>query len=260
MGLNRSAKMAMVTVLGLTMVAIAAQPVRACTVFVFTDANYALFCNNEDWSDSNTRIWFQPAGEGYYGAAYVGFANGWPQGGLNAEGLAYDWVLGAPKAWEPNLPGTRGPACQRMLETCATVKDAIAFFRSHAEPGFSISRILAADRTGASVIIGAKDGQLQVEESKQNRGFGFARHILQTTLDRRAALAIPPEATVAEGFKILRDCRQAGQHATKYSNIFDLKSGDIFLRTFPERDDVVKLSLAAELSKGAHYYEMPRIK
>jgi hypothetical protein len=26
-------------------------PVQACTIFVLTDANQTLFCNNEDWSN-----------------------------------------------------------------------------------------------------------------------------------------------------------------------------------------------------------------
>lgn len=93
-------------------------PVQACTIFVLTDTNQALFCNNEDWSESDTRIWFLPAGAGYYGAVYVGFAtNGWAQGGLNSEGLACDWVAGFEEAWEPdpNLPIARGNSSQRML-------------------------------------------------------------------------------------------------------------------------------------------------
>jgi hypothetical protein len=32
--------------------------VPACTIFVLTDTNRALFCNNEDWSNPKTRIWF----------------------------------------------------------------------------------------------------------------------------------------------------------------------------------------------------------
>ena len=230
--------------------------VQACTIFVLTDTNRALFCNNEDWSDSKTRIWFLPAGDGYYGAVYVGFENGWAQGGMNTEGLAFDWVMGHTETWEPDphLPYARGNSSQRMLETCATVNDAIAFYRSHNEPGFRHSKILVADRTGASVIIGAKDGKLQVEQENQCRGFGFGRRTLN------AALATNSEPTVANGFKILRDCRQPGQYATKYSNIYDLKSGDIFLYPFSERDDEMKFNLAAELKKGGHYYDMPQIK
>jgi len=50
---------------------------------------------------------------------------------------------------------------------------------------------------------------------------------------------------VANGFKIVHDCRQPGEYATKYSNIYDLKSGDIFLYPLSERDDEVKFNLAA---------------
>jgi hypothetical protein len=197
-----------------------------------------------------------PAGDGYYGGVYVGFDDGYAQGGFNTEGLAYDWVMGRPETWEPDphLPYARRDASRRMLETCGTVKDAIAFYRSHNEPGFRRSKILVADRTGASVIIGAKDGKLQVEQENQCRGFGFGRR----TLD--AALATNSEPTVANGFKIVHDCRQPGEYATKYSNIYDLKSGDIFLYPLSERDGEVKFNLAAELKKGGHYYDMPQIK
>jgi hypothetical protein len=229
--------------------------VHACTIFVLTDTNRALFCNNEDWSNPKTMIWFVPAAPGHFGHVYVGFDNGWAQGGLNTEGLAFDWVAGYSEAWNPDpaLPGVQGNPSEQMLESCATVEQAITFFRGHREPSFSYAKILVADRTGASVIIGAKDGKLQVEQSSTCRGFGYGAR----TLDK--LLASSSEATVNNGAKILRACAQKGQYATKYSNIFDLKSGDIFLLPFPERDDEVKLNLAAELQKGAHYYDMPKI-
>jgi hypothetical protein len=239
----------------LALVFFAASPVHACTIFVLTDTNRALFCNNEDWSDPETRIWFLPGGDRYYGAVYVGFENGWAQGGMNTEGLAYDWVAGYHDKWEsdPRLPAVRGNSSQRMLETCKTVDDAIAFYRNHRESEFRRARILVADKTGASVIIGAKDGKLLVENENQCRGFGFGRKTLDAALERH------PEPTVTNGFKILRDCRQPGLYATKYSNIYDLKTGDIFLYPFPDRDDEVKFTLAVELKKGGHYYDMPKI-
>jgi hypothetical protein len=241
---------------------LAARPARACTIFVLTDANHALFCNNEDWSNTKSRIWFVPAGKEYHGATYVGFDDGVPFGGLNTEGLAYDWVQVSktPQKWESALPPARGRAAQRMLESCATVKDAVAFYRAYAEPGFATSVILVADKSGASVIIGLRDGRVVFEESRQNRGFGFGQRFLQAALDRRAALPKQPDPTMAEGFKILYDGRQAGEYSTKYSNIFDLKSGDIYLRPFSEREGETTLNLADELKKGAHYYEIPTIR
>jgi hypothetical protein len=108
-------------------------PVPACTIFVLTDPNRALFCNNEDFSNPITRIWFLPAAKGHYGCACVGYDDGWGQGGLNTEGLAYDWVAGYSEAWNPNpnQEVVRGAnSGQEMLETCATVEEAIAYYRT----------------------------------------------------------------------------------------------------------------------------------
>ena len=229
--------------------------VPACTIFVLTDTNRALFCNNEDWSNPNTRIWFVPAEGRHYGCVFVGFDDGFPQGGLNTEGLAFDWVAGYNEEWKPDpgLPIVVGSSSEQMLGTCATVEEAIAFYRGHQEPGFYRAKILVADRTGASVIIGAKEGKLQVEKENQCRGFGYGAQ----TLDKMLAKSSKP--TVANGARILRACLQKGQYATKYFNIFDLKSGDIFLYPFPTQNDKVKFNLAAELKKGGHYYDMPQI-
>lgn len=134
-------------------------PVHACTIFVLTDTNRALFCNNEDWSNPKTRIWFVPAKPNHYGAVYVRFDNGWNQGGLNSEGLAFDWVAGYKEAWNPDPSVPRAWRNEQVLETCATVKEAIASHREHREPSFTYAKILLADRTGASVIIGANDGK-----------------------------------------------------------------------------------------------------
>ena len=229
-------------------------PVRPCTIFVLIDTNRVLFCNNEDWSSTKTRIWFVPAGAKRYGCVYVGFDDGFPQGGLNTEGLASDWVAGYEERWnpDPSLPTSAGN--RQLLETCATVEEAIAFYRGHRELGFYTARVLVADRTGASAIIGANNGKLEVEKSRQCRGFGYGAPTLDSMLTLPSS-----KPTVANGAEILRACLQKGKYATKYSNIFDLKSGDIFLFPFPDRDDQVKFNLTAELKKGGHYYDIPEI-
>jgi hypothetical protein len=227
---------------------------HACTVFVLTDTNRVLFCNNEDWSNPKSRIWFVPADTKHYGCVYVGFDDGFAQGGMNTEGLASDWVAGYKEPWNPDpaLPTSAGN--RQLLETCSTVEQAITFFRGHRELGFYTARVMVADRTGASAIIGAKDGKLQVEKSGHCRGFGYGQQTLDRILELRSS-----EATVTNGASILRACLQKGKFATKYSNIFDLKSGDVFLLAFPDREDQVKFNLAAELAKGGHYYDMPEI-
>ena len=42
--------------------------------------------------------------------------------------------------------------------------------------------------------------------------------------------------------------------------MFDLKSGEIFLFPFPDRDEEITFSLFDELKKGGHYFDMPQIQ
>jgi len=224
-----------------------------CTIFVLTDARSALFCNNEDWKNPKTRMWFVPGHGKSYSAVYVGFDNGFPQGGMNTEGLAFDWVAGCKEVWmpDPNLP--RVWSTHQLLETCATVDEAITFYRTHAEGGFTSAKILVADRSGASAIIGAHDGKLTVDRSTVTRGFGFGGE----TLDR--LLAASPAPTFTQGAKILQACRQLGDYPTRYSNIFDLKTGDISVSLPDKPDAAVKLNLGEELKKGPHIFDIPEL-
>jgi hypothetical protein len=228
---------------------------QACTIFVLTDGTRALFFNNEDWFNRVTRLWFVPAGKDHLGCAYVGFDNGWAQGGINTAGLAFDWVAGFEEKWKPGpeLQPVRGNPSERMLESCTTVDDAIAFYRKYREPDFSRARILVADRSGASAVIGALNGQFHFVKLNRSRGYGWGR----ATLEKE--LAKSPEPTLANGAAILRACVQPGEGGTKYSNVFDLKSGDIFLFPSPQNEHVT-LNLATELAKGGHYYDIPQIR
>jgi hypothetical protein len=242
--------------LAVALLATAPLRVDACTIFVLTDDTRALFFNNEDWFNPATRIWFVPAGKDHLGCAYLGFDNGWAQGGLNTAGLAFDWVSGFDEEYEPDpkLEAVRGNPSERMLESCTTVEDAIAFYRKFHEPDFKRSRVLIADRTGASVVIGAREGRLHVSLFRESRGFGWGRTALERELGKS------PEPTIANGVAILRACLQPGDGGTKYSNVFDLKTGDMVLFPFPGRDESVTLNLGVELSKGAHYYDIAKCR
>jgi hypothetical protein len=175
--------------------------VRACTIFVLTDTTRTLFFNNEDFSNPATRIWFEPAGSNYLACAFVGFDNGWAQGGLNSEGLAFDWVAGPERPYTPekNLKPARGNPAARLLESCRNVDEAIAFYEKVLEPSFNRASVLIADKSGASVIVSARDGKIHFNRSTKSRGFGYGNDKVQ------AALRQPPEPSVAAGIKLLRE-------------------------------------------------------
>src|SRR5688572_5896176 len=95
----------------------------ACTIVILVDEKGVLFCNNEDWNLTKTRIWFVPKGPGKFGAVYVGFDTPFGQGGMNERGLAYDTVAGGAKEPIDRTPEMADPeggySCARMLETCS---------------------------------------------------------------------------------------------------------------------------------------------
>ena len=164
-------------------------------------------------------------------------------------------MAGFKENWErdPKLKKVKGNPAERMLESCASVEEAIAFFQSHWEPSFSYAKIMIADRTGTSVVLGAQDGQLQVEKLQRSRAFGYRGELASKMLVGNS------KPTVANAAAILEAAVQKGQYATKYSNVFDLNSGDIYLFRFPEQPDAVKLNLGEELRRGGHFYDIPAI-
>lgn len=240
--------------LALALATLAGPFTRPCTIFVLSDSEHVLFGNNEDWSNPKTRIWFVPGG-GRYGRVYLGFDNGWGQGGMNTAGLAFDWNAGYKEKWErdPKLKPVKGNPAERMLESCATVDEAVTFFQTHWEPSFSYAKILIADRTGASVILRARDGKMIVERMTQSRAVGYQGPLAEKMLAEK------PSATPEQAARILQAALQEGQYGTKYSNVFDLKTGDIHLYRFPEQSEPIQLNLFAELKKGGHFYDIPKL-
>jgi hypothetical protein len=221
----------------------------ACTIVVLADQHGVLFANNEDSHIPNTRIWFVPPSDGRAGCAFVGYDDGWAQGGLSTRGLAFDWVATGPVVWEraAGMKEVTGSASAEMLATCGSVEDAIKFFQSHWEPGFAYARIMVADKSGASALISAADGKLEAYRSKSCAAFGFGGEQASKLISADSAATFENAAT------ILRAARQSGEYATKYSNVFDLKSGAIQIVA---GDQDVRLNLLEELARGPHFIDL----
>ena len=57
--------------------------------------------NNEDYLDPDTRMWFVPGEDGRHGCMFFGYADGFPQGGMNDAGLFFDGLALEPEPIEP---------------------------------------------------------------------------------------------------------------------------------------------------------------
>ena len=67
------------------------------------------------------------------------------------------------------------------------------------------------------------------------------------------------DVTISHAHKVLDAAKQDGKYATKYSCVFDLKSGEITIDCKTSKAGPIKLMLADELKKGPHYYEIPKL-
>lgn len=233
----------------------------ACTVFVLTNGKQTHFFNNEDFINPKTRLWFVPKGKGHYGCAYVGFDDGEAQGGLNTKGLAFEWVTVETDSYttdpsyvpEKKLTRLEVNTSQWMLERCKTVGDAIKFYQTYREPAFARSTLVIVDKTGASVIIGSKNGKIYFDTSHKSRSFGFGEATFQKLHQGQGMV------DQTEGAKILKQCVAPGNGGTKYSNSYDLKTGEIIFYNFSNENENTHINLVDELKKGEHYYETSQI-
>jgi hypothetical protein len=236
---------------------------QACTMFVLANADRVLFGNNEDCKKSDARVWFVPGKKTRLGCVYVGLRNQWAQGGMNTKGLAFDGVTGmrldgltntVPIRVQPHMKRVRGNPSERMLESCGSVEEAIAFYQGHKEPTFSYATIMLADRSGAFAVIGTRDGRLHVLRGDGCTAWGWNGPIASRLISR------DPTPTVTNAASILDAARSRDDYPTRYSNLFDLSSGGIVLFDFSRTSAGTTLGLIEELAKGRHFYDMRDIR
>ncbi len=230
-----------------------ALPASPCTIFKLSGGGRTLVGNNEDWENPRTRVWFRVAEPNKHGRVYFGFDDGWAQGGMNDEGLFFDWVAGFKADWTPSASRQdySGNLCAKMLEEAATVEQAIALFRRYNERAFGYARIMIVDRTGASAILGWRDGDLLVVRTSEAwQAMGFGQVIAGTMLP---VMGTP----TVEGFRdTLKAALQSGRYGTKYSNVYDLQKLEVHVWDFHRGRGPVTYRLAEELEKGDHRYDL----
>jgi hypothetical protein len=226
---------------------------RPCTFFALKDETGAWAGNNEDYVYPRSRVWFLPAEPGRHGRVVFGFESGDALGGMNDQGLMFDWVAIGPTGWraDPAKPPVPGQLGELALEKASTVEEAIALFRTYNESQLAFSHPVLADRTGDSAVLGWADGQLTVTRAPGKvQAFGFGERTARPLLER---IATPSAEDLVP---VLRAALQYGAFATKYSNLYDLERRKVYWYDLHRGAGPFAFDLAAELAKGPHFYEL----
>ncbi|MGK7313023.1 MAG: CocE/NonD family hydrolase [Candidatus Longimicrobiales bacterium M2_2A_002] len=133
-----------------------AQPARSCTVLHVSGDGYVLGGSNEDWSDPATRFWLIPAADGRHGWIKFGFAGGFPQGGMNDEGLFWD-ATGVPylamPVSEANKRRYEGPLMEKVITEAGTVAEARAILDDWYCDDQYRALYLVGDAAGESMVV-----------------------------------------------------------------------------------------------------------
>jgi len=241
----------------------------SCTLISIHQEGQIWIGNNEDASPLYpTRAIFRRPEDEKFGYVIFGFADGWPQGGMNDQGLVVGWVAGYQTGWKSN-PEKRDCSdtiTLEILETCSKVDQALEIFRQCNSCDLQYAKSMVVDRTGKSVIVSGRKEGVSVQPSE---GFfqvlGFGEEVVRNYLQSREGIVRKELAD------LLRLSFQKGNTPTLYSLIYNPIEGTIQvfnvllnkpglpLNPFSRKraKSVITLRLNKELAMGSHYYDLP---
>jgi hypothetical protein len=242
----------------------------SCSMCKVTINGHTYLGNNEDSWRLGSRIWFENGISGNLGAVYVGYANMFPQGGMNEAGLAFDGLTTLPKPLKKSngLPvGNALEFVKRIMQTCRTVEDVRRFaILYNRQEVFNNGEYMFADRSGHylvmesdTLLMGNDDKYLianfcpSITAEKQKlswdryrRGIEYIRnHPGDTNTNYTLALV-----------DTMHECREKMGDGTMYSFVADLDKGELSLYFYHDFTHGVRYNLEQELAKGDHVTDM----
>src|SRR5262245_35621217 len=239
--------------LALVLLLLLHQTAAPCTVFLAARGQVVLAGNNEDYTDKNTKVWFHPADDDSFGRVYFGFGNGFPQGGLNDQGLFFDGLsLDTKNEAAPGREVFDGNLMDRVMRECTTVKEAVQLFERYDFPTLASGQLFLGDASGDSAIVERKS------IIRRDADYQIATNFNQSLIK-------PTDATCPRYRKANSMLRSSGkldvdvmrnvldavhQEITVYSQVYDLTNRDVYLYLEHDFKHPVKFNLDEELKKG----------
>lgn len=245
---------------------------HACTAFVVYRNGLALAGNNEDFWETDTKIWFVPkegskrGAAGKVGRIYFGFNNFFAQGGMNEAGLFFDGFATAENKVKDsiNRPTFKGNLIDHVMANCRTVSEVVAELEKFNLSFLGNAMLMFADQHGDSVIVEGDDFLRIKGDSQAVTNFYQSKTPPGQCPCPRYAAAVKAldkgePISVEACQKVLGATRQNVVAPTQYSNVYDLKKGLVYLYHFHDFKHVVCLNLQEELAKGPHEIDLPSL-
>ncbi|RPJ59804.1 MAG: hypothetical protein EHM23_12760 [Acidobacteria bacterium] len=243
----------------------ASSSVLACTAFCASNSRLVLVGNNEDYSNSSTKIWFVPAERGAFGRMYLGFDDFWPQGGMNEKGLWFDGFATSPVAARSSAekPAFHGNIIDKAMAECSSVEEVVELFDRYNRRFLSRAVLMFADASGDSVVVEPdafvrKKGRFQVQTNFHQSAVPAGPYPCERFRIATETLETAGDNLSVELFRrILAATHQEGNNPTLYSSIYDLRRRVMYLYHFHNFENVVEIDLGQELKKGRHSIDLP---
>ena len=237
----------------------------SCTIFYVVKGNKIFAGNNEDWEDPYSKMWFYPPENDKHGWIKFGWGSGFPQGGMNDQGLFWDASSGAylemPLS-EANKEKYPGPLMKKVIEECANVEEALEVFAAYYCEDQYKAQYLVGDSSGNSIIVEgdniiSMDSDYQVltnfYHSHPDLG-GYPCWRYETATEMLSSFN---ELTPYFVGSVLAATHQDGKYPTQYSNIYDLHNCQLYLFHYHNYEEFIKIDLIEELNEGYRSFDIP---
>ncbi|MCK4746106.1 MAG: fibronectin type III domain-containing protein [Bacteroidales bacterium] len=239
----------------------------SCTILYYAKDEIILAGNNEDWKDPATKMWIYPPETGKHGWIKFGFGSGFPQGGMNDQGVFWDATAGPHMDMpysESNKTLYSGALMQKVIEESSNIGEAAAILQAFYCQDQYKAQYLIGDALGYS-IISEGDSIIQNHQSYQ---------VLTNFYQSNPDLGGYPCWRYDKAMELLKDCdkltpyfigsvlastHQEGKYPTQYSNIYDLQNRTIYLFFYHNYDEFLFIDLQKEMEKGYKSYDIPSI-
>lgn len=239
-------------------------PSKACTVFNKSSNNKVLFGNVENEAPQHVaELHFIPPNDalGKYGNFFILY-NGNIAGGMNDQGLCFD--VAALPAHTAYTGKPHGDLMDYLLNDCATINDALAFFSSYYWPGHNVNHLMVMDSSGTSVVvelIGSsyymfyKDGESQVMTnfSMADPEIRFGDYPCPR-YEKANNMLDTMDITVSNFQKVCEKVSHAFYDAL-YTSIYNPNTLEVhFFNANISNSQITTFHLVDEFKLGSHYY------